>query len=388
MPIEVTPVRGREDLREFVELPYRLHAGTKWIPPLKLERYAYLNRTLNPFFKHGEAELFLARRHGRIVGRISAQIDRKFNDYHDNRWGLFGFIEFEDDPNLLRELLAVADRWLRDRGCDRMVGPMDFILNEEAGILFEGYELEPMLRHPWHPQYYKQRFDEMGLLKAMDLFHYHLHISDRDERMLPVMFKVAERARTKYGVRLRRMSWWHMRRELDEFAKVYNAAWAGNWGFVPYGKEELDEFAITYRLIYSREFFMVAESDEGTMAIGITIPDINQVYKKMKGRLLPFGWWYYLNRKRYIDRCRISFLGVLPEYQHTGVAAVLYLEHFEIAANSPIKWGEAGWILESNHSMNRALDAMGSTIVKRCRVYERLFEEGAVRAAPPGIELD
>ena len=385
--VEVLPVRGRSEVREFVEFPFRLHAGTNWIPPLKLERYAYLSKKLNPYFKHGEAELFLARRDGRTAGRISAQIDHAFNEFHGNRWGMFGFLEFEDDQEVLDALLAAAQSWLRERARDRMVGPMDFVMNEESGILFEGYELEPMIRQPWHPPYYRTRCEAAGLQKAMDLFHWRLHITDREERMLPILPQLAERARTKYGIRIRKMSWLRLGRDLKEFNKVYDAAWSDNWAFVPYSKEDLADLAVTYRLIYARDWFMVAENDKQTVAVAITIPDINQVYKKMKGRLLPLGWWYYLNKKRYIDRCRIGFLGVLPEYQHTGVAAELYIEHYDMAERSRIKTGEAGWILESNKSMNRALEALGGTIVKRCRVYERLLEEGAERSAPPGIEL-
>ncbi len=363
------------ELREFVELPFRLHAGTPWIPPLKLERYAYLSRRLNPFFKHGEAEYFLARRDGRLVGRITAQIDRAFNAFHESRWGLFGFLEFEDDQEILDSLLHAAAAWLRERGCERMVGPMDFVMNEESGVLIEGFELEPMIRQPWHPPYYQTRCEAAGLIKAMDLFHWDVLVSDRDERMLELLPKLAERCHTKYGITIRRMSWLHLRRELDEFAKVYNAAWSKNWGFVPYSKEDLDDLGITYRLIYDRNWFMVAENDQETVAVAISIPDINQVYKKMKGRLLPFGWWYYLNRKRIIDRVRVGFLGVLPEYQHTGVAAALYMEHFNVAARTGVSHGEAGWILETNNSMNRGLEAMGGRIVKRCRVYERSLED-------------
>jgi GNAT superfamily N-acetyltransferase len=350
---------------------------------LKLERYAYLSRKLNPFFKHGEAELFLARRDGRVVGRISAQIDRAFNAFHSHRWGLFGFVEFEDDPEVFDGLLAAAEAWLRARGRDRMIGPMDFVINEESGLLLEGHELEPMIREPWHPTYYRTHFERAGLVKAMDLLHWALKLSDRDEGMLPILPRLAERARTKYGVEMRRMSWLHLRRELDEFAKIYNAAWSRNWGFVPYDKHDLDDLGITYRLIYSRDWFMIAEADGQTIAMAITIPDINQVYKKMKGRLLPLGWWYYLNRRRYIDRCRVGFLGVLPEYQHTGVAASLYMEHFETAARTRIQYGNAGYILETNTSMNRGLEAMGGRIAKRCRLYERLLEPGAEPAAPP-----
>ncbi len=374
MPIEVRPVKGFGELRRFVDLPYRLHAGTPWIPPLKLERYAYLSRKLNPFFRHGEAEYFLAWRDGRIVGRITAQIDRAFNEYHKHRWGLFGFLEFEDDQEILDALLETADAWLRARGCDRMVGPMDFVMNEECGVLFEGHELEPMIRQPWHPPYYQVRCEAAGLTKAMDVFHWKIYITDRETRMLPILPDLAERCRTKHGIRLRKMSWWHLRREMDEFAKVYNAAWSKNWGFVPYDKHDLDDLALTYRLIYDKHWFMVAENDQETVAMAITIPDINQVYKKMKGRLLPLGWWYYLRRRSIIDRARVGFLGVLPEYQHTGVAAALYLEHFDMAAATRVEFGEAGWILETNSSMNRGLEAMGGRITKRCRIYERLFQ--------------
>jgi GNAT superfamily N-acetyltransferase len=371
MPVDVTPVKGARQLKAFVDLPFRLHAGTPWIPPLRLERYVYLNRKLNPFFRHGEAEFFLARREGRVVGRISAQIDHAFNEYHSSRWGMFGFLEFEEDSEVLDVLLATAKAWLLERGCERIVGPMDLVMNEECGVLFEGFEREPMIRQPWQPPYYRQRCEAAGLTKAMDLFHWELRVDDPQERMNPILPKMAERSRTRYGIQIRKMSWLHLRRELDEFAKIYNAAWSDNWGFVPYDKHDLDDLGLTYRLIYSRDWFMVAESGDEAVAMAISIPDINQAYKKMKGRVLPFGWFHYLNRKRYISRVRIGFLGVLPEYQHTGVAAALYLEHYAMSAKSGrIGWGEAGWILETNKSMNRGLEAMGGHIVKRCRVYD------------------
>ena len=374
VPLDVTPVRGPADLRAFVALPYRLHAGTNWIPPLKLERYAYLSRKLNPFFKHGEAAYFLARRDGRVVGRVSAQIDRAFNAFHDNRWGLFGFFEFEDDPHVFDALLAAAEAWLRERGRDRMVGPMDFVTNEECGVLIEGFELEPMIRQPWQPPYYRRHFERAGLVKAMDMFHWDVKISDRVERMLPILPELATSSRIKHGVSLRKMSRLHLRREMDEFAKVYNAAWSSNWGFVPLDKHDLDDLAITYQLVFDSRWFMVAEIEGKTVAIAITIPDVNQAQKKMKGRLLPLGWWYFLRKRKIIDRVRVGFLGVLPEYQHTGVAAALYIEHFDVAERVQLGTSEMGWILETNKAMNRGMEAMGGRIVKKFRVYERLLE--------------
>jgi GNAT superfamily N-acetyltransferase len=370
MPVEISAVKGLGDLREFVALPFRLHAGTPWIPPLKVERYAFLTRKLNAYFTHGEAQYFLARRDGRVVGRITAQVDRAFNEFHQSRWGMFGFLEFEDDQEIVDGMLAVAGGWVRSRGCDRMVGPMNFQLNDEGGVMIEGFEREPLIREPWNPPYYQARCEAAGLTKAMDLFGWDLSISDR-ERMNPILPKVAERARTKYGITIRRMSRRHLRSEMDEFAKVYNAAWSHNWGFVPYSKADLDQYTIDMQLVFSRDWYMIAEADGKTVAMAITIPDIHQVYKKMKGRLLPLGWLYYLLRGRIIDRVRVGFLGVLPEYQHTGVAAALYLEHFQTAEHSRQKTGEASFILEVNTSMNRGLEAMGGRLVKRWRLYER-----------------
>jgi GNAT superfamily N-acetyltransferase len=195
--------------------------------------------------------------------------------------------------------------------------------------------------------------------------------------MNPLLPQLSERARTKYGITIRRMSRRHLRRELDEFATVYNAAWSQNWGFVPYSKADLDAYALDLQLVYARDWFMIAEQDGKTIAMAITIPDIHQVYKKMQGRLLPLGWFYYLIRNRIMDRVRIGFLGVLPEYQHTGVAAAIYLEHFDTAERSHQKQGEASFILEVNTSMNRGLEAMGARIVKRWRVYERALTGGS-----------
>jgi GNAT superfamily N-acetyltransferase len=170
------------------------------------------------------------------------------------------------------------------------------------------------------------------------------------------------------------MSRRHLRRELDQFAKIYNAAWSRNWGFVPYSKEDLDAYALDLQLVYDKDWFMIAENDHEAVAMAITVLDINQVLAKMRGRLLPLGWWHYLNKGRIINRVRVGFLGVLPEYQHTGVAAALYVEHFDMAERTPRTGGEMGWILETNKAMNRGMEAMGGRVVKRFRVYERLLE--------------
>ena len=195
-----------------------------------------------------------------MVGRITAQVDRAFNEFHASKWGMFGFLEFEDDLEIVQALLAVAEDWVRAHGCDRLVGPMNFQLNDEGGVMIEGFEREPLIREPWNPPYYQRRCEEAGLAKAMDLYGWDLSITDR-ESMNPILPKIAERAHDKYGITIRKMSRRHLRREMDEFAEVYNAAWSHNWGFVPYSKTDLDAYAIDMQLVFSRDWFMIAEAD-------------------------------------------------------------------------------------------------------------------------------
>jgi len=368
--LTVSSVRSFGDLRAFVELPYRLHAGTPWVPPLRLERYVFLSRRANAFFKHGRAQYLLARRAGRVVGRISVQVDDAFNAHHDARWGMFGFLELVDEPDVLPALLGAAEAWARGQGCDRLVGPMDFTMNDESGVLVEGHALRPLIRQPWHPLYYQRRCEEAGLAKAVDLLSWRLDVSDRD-RVRPALWRFAERARTQHGVTIRPMDRRRLRQELEAFADIYNAAWASNWGYVPYGKTDLDAYALELQLVYSPGWFMVAEIDGEPIAMAITVMDVNQVLARMNGRLLPLGWWRFLRRHRTVDQVRVGFLGVKPEYAMTGAAAALYERHYELATRTRLKGGEAGWVLEDNRGMNRGLEMMGGTPVKRFRVYER-----------------
>jgi hypothetical protein len=371
--VVVTPVGTRGERKEFIELPFRLHATSElWVPPLRLERKLFLNPRFNNWFKNGEAQLFLARRDGRVVGRISAQIDHVFSNHQQNEWGLFGFLEMEDDEEVLRALLDAAAEWLRARGRDRMVGPMDFTMNDESGVLFEGYDREPFIKQPWHPPYYRELCEKAGLEKAMDLFMWELHIQDRSS-VQPAIVELADKLEPEHGIRIRKMSRRKLRKELDVFGETYNDAWKDNWDFRPYTDADLDTYAADLQLVFDKHWFMVAEKiDTGeSVGVAITVPDINQVLKKMNGRILPFGWWYFLRRAKLMDRVRVGFLGVKKDYQHTGVAAGFYIEHFNMAAETPQNWGEQGWILETNEAMNRGMEGMGGRLVKKYRVYER-----------------
>ncbi|MGH2911458.1 MAG: GNAT family N-acetyltransferase [Solirubrobacteraceae bacterium] len=376
MAVSVKEVSSRGDLKAFIDLPFRLHSNHPlWVPPLKIERRLFLNRKMNAFFTHGEAEYFLAWRDGQVVGRITAQVNHAFNDYQKKNWGWFGFLELEDDQEVLQALLIAAEGWLRERGKERMVGPADFSMNDESGILIEGFDLRPMILQPWHPPYYQQRIEQAGMSKAMDLLMWNLEVTNRD-KVMPVIWELAEKVQSEHGIRVRPMRRRQLRKDLDSFAEVYNSAWSKNWDFVPYSKKDLDGLAQELHLAFDKHWFMIAEREEDGEVVGmaITVPDLNQMLEKMKGKLLPLGWWHFLRKGRIMDRVRVGFLGVKPEYQHTGVAAKLYEEHFDAAEARPQKGGEMGWILETNTPMNRGMEAMGGKVVKRYRVYERVLQ--------------
>jgi GNAT superfamily N-acetyltransferase len=252
-----------------------------------------------------------------------------------------------------------------------MVGPMDFTTNHECGLLVEGHEREPQILEFWHHPYYAELLERYGLVKAMDLYKWELHLDTALSNTLPVIFELAEKVEPEHGVRIRHMRKRDFQQEVRRFMEVYNAAWERNWGFVPLTDSELEHYAKELKPLLDEHWAMIAEKDGETVGAALTIPDYNQVLKHLNGRLLPLGWLKALLARRRIDRVRVFALGVKPEYQHTGVAAGFYVEHYNMAQATPQKWGEMGWILETNTPMNRGMEAMGGKIVKRYRLYDK-----------------
>jgi GNAT superfamily N-acetyltransferase len=373
-------VRSGRDLMRFIKLPWRLYRNEpRWVPPLISERKRHLDREHNPFFEHAEAEYFLALRDGQVVGRISAHVDHRFNEFQRNDWGLFGFFEAEEDQEVANALLSTAEAWLRERGRDNMVGPLDFSTNHECGLLVEGHERRPQILENWHHPYYAALLEGWGLHKVMDLFKWELHINDKG-KVLPVLFELAEKVEPEHGIKVRPMRKRAFEQEVRAFMEVYNSAWEKNWGFVPLTDSELKSYAKELKPILDENWAWVAEKDGQVVGAALSLPDYNQILRKVNGRLLPFGWMHFLRARKEIDSVRVFALGVKPEYQHTGVAAKFYAEHFESASRTPQSWGEMGWILETNTAMNRGMEAMGGRIVKRYRLYERPLTESSAPA--------
>jgi GNAT superfamily N-acetyltransferase len=374
MTVEVRPVTSRRELDTFIKLPWRLYRNEpNWIAPLLMDQKRRLDRDKNPFFKHAQATYLLAYRDGQAIGRVTAHVDANLNNFQDNAWGLFGWFECEQNPEAAGALLDAAASWLRERGRDRMVGPMDFTTNDECGLLIEGHEHPPIILCPWHHPYYQRIFEQdLGLKKSMDLYMWSLWVSGR-ERVNPAIWEMADKLESEHGIACRNFRKKELEAEVGRFLEVYNSAWERNWGFVPLTEEEVRHYAKDLKPVLDENWAMLAERTDSGEVVGaaLTLPDYNQVLAKLNGRIFPFGWIAVLRGRKKINAVRVFALGVKPDYQHTGVAARFYQMHFDAAERTPQKGGEMGWILEVNESMNRAMEGMGGKITRRYRVYER-----------------
>ena len=374
--ISIRPVRTRRELKRFVKVPFRLHREhPQWVPPLVYERMQFLDREKNPYFEHAEAEYFVAERDGEPVGRISAQIDRRWDEFQGGGDGMFGFFETVEDREVAEALLGAAEDWLRARGRRRLLGPMDFTTNDELGILIEGFELRPMVLQPWHPPFYRELVEDRGYAKAMDLLMWYLELGKLKEgdQFAPEIHAAAEKALRDEGIAIRNIDKRNLGREMQKFTEVYNEAWSKNWGFVPATEAEVEFHAKLLKQVIDEDWGFIAEKEGEAVGVAFTLPDVNQALAKTGGRLLPFGWLRFLLAKRRIDRVRVFALGVKHEYRHSGVAAGLYLEHLKAASPEGVPGGETGWILETNEPMNRAMEGMGGKVVKRYRIYEQVL---------------
>jgi hypothetical protein len=386
--IEVRPVRTRSDLTAFIKLPFRLYADQPlWVPPLIAERRRHLDRERNPFFEHAEAEYFLAWRDGQPVGRITAQTDHRFNEFQENRWGMFGFFECEDDTRTAGALLDAARGWLTDHGHDLMVGPMDFTTNHECGLLVEGHELPPQLLENWHHPYYARLLELNGLVKEIDLLKWQILASDH-HRVRPVIYRLADRLEEAHGIRIRNMRKRNLAAEVRAFMDVYNSAWQRNWGFVPLTDHEFEHYARELKPVLDEKWALVAEKGDEVVGASLTLPDYNQVLRRLGGRLLPFGWATLVRERSKINEIRVFALGVKSGYEHTGVAAAFYANIWRTVQAHGIRRAETGWILETNHPMNSAMNALAGDIVKRYRVYRAPLTPRQPTVRPAALPSD
>jgi GNAT superfamily N-acetyltransferase len=373
--IEVREVENKRDLKKFVKVPFRVHRDhAEWVPPLIMERMDFLNRRKNPYFDHAEVKLWIAEVDGEPVGRISAQIDERWDEYRGGNDAQFGFFETIDDPEVADALLDSGCEWLAGKGREKVYGPMDFTTNDEVGIQIEGFDVKPVILENSHQPYVKELVEANGFTKAMDLLMWHLEMGNLAEGLEfhPAIMEAAQASLDEHGITIRSMRKSDMQAEVMRFHSVYNEAWGDNWGFVPITEDEAGYHAKLLKQIIDEDWAMIAETKDGTVVgAALTLPDINQVLAKIDGHLFPTGWYKFLRGKSKIDNVRILALGVTKAYQHTGVAAALYVRHIQTTSPDKVMTGEAGWILETNEPMNRALEGMGGVVNKKFRIYEK-----------------
>ncbi|MGH7498174.1 MAG: GNAT family N-acetyltransferase, partial [Gemmatimonadales bacterium] len=319
-----------------------------------------LSRKKNPFFEHGDAEYFLAERDGEVVGRIAAITNRLHNETHDDRVGFFGFFESVDDQPVADALFSAAAAWCRERGHDVLRGPASFSVNDECGLLVDGFDSPPTLMMPHNPRYYIQLLERAGFVTAKNLLVYQ---GGAEEHYVPVPERLArgtELIRKRMGIEIRPLNMKDFKGEVERIKELYNAAWEKNWGFVPMTDHEIDHLAEQFKPVVIPELVPMAEKDGKVIGFGIALPDLNVIFRtNRKGRLFPMVLrllWALKTRK--IRRARILLLGITPEYRGKGIDAMLYHWIWTRSGERQIYWGEAGWILEDNPAMNAGLEKM------------------------------
>jgi GNAT superfamily N-acetyltransferase len=371
-PVSVEPVAGRRGLGLFLDLPYRLHAGDPlWVPPLRGQARRLISRRRNPLFSYGEAQLFVARRGPRVLGRIAAIRNPRHNSRHRDTDGFFGQFECADDPAVARTLIEAAGQWLRRRHLSSMTGPVNLTTNDECGVLVAGFGLPPRLMMPYNPPYYGDLLEAAGLRKAKDLFAWQRDLRPLDGRAA----QLAARLERRGNLRVRALDLRDFDAELPRVRHLYNTAFDGLWGFVPMTE---DEFAVLGRRIRpfldARQIFL-AEDDGRAVGVGISLPDLNQALPAARGRLttwgVPLGLLRLHRAARRIDRLRSIVVGVLPEYRGRGVDLLLYTRGLQAAAAGGYRDTEFGWTLEDNDAINASLTSAGATLSKTYRLYRK-----------------
>jgi GNAT superfamily N-acetyltransferase len=380
--VEIISVASSRQLRQFVDLPWRIYNGTEypqWVPPLRIAVRDALDTRANPFYKTADRQLFLALRDGEPVGRIAAIENRAHNDFHKDRVGFFGFFECVNDQAVATALLSSADQWLRARGLDTMRGPMNPSTNHECGMLVGGFGRHPMIMTTWNPRYYPELIEKAGFTKAKDLLAYFFPMQGERAFQMPERVRaVAERA-IGGGLTFRDLNLKDFAAEVERCWEIYNDAWEPNWGFVPMSKESFVHEAQVLKYIVFPQFTFMAEIDGKPAGFMIIVPDFHHAFKAIgNGRLLPTGIFKLLAAKKRLKTGRIMILGARAEYRKRGIFALFAHEMFRRGKEFGALGAEASWILEDNDKLNRPLESMGAKEYRRWRIYDR-----PIRATAP-----
>ena len=376
--VRIERVQTRQDLEDFIRFPFELYRGDpNWVPPLLSQRRHLLESKHNPFFEHADVVLWLARRQGRVVGTTSSHVDHLHNKTHEDKIGMFGFFETVNDYAVAEALLSTAKDWVRQQGMVALRGPLSFSQNDECGLLVDGLDGPPMVMMPYNPRYYIEFLERFGLAKAMNLYAYFGNLAQfgGDPNKLPEkLVRVTEKVKARAGITMRFLDMKLFDEEIDEAKKVYNKAWQKNWGFVPMTDAEFDKLAADLKQVLDPHLAVIAEIDGEPVGVCVGVPDVNQVFKHLNGRLFPIGWIKALWYARKVNQARLMILGVVEEHRARGIESLLIFETFKAAIQGGYQAMEMGWVLENNELMNRVVqnlgDAYGAYAYRTYRIYQ------------------
>src|SRR5713101_765635 len=375
--IEISEVSSRRDRDAFIKFQWQIYANDPvWVPPLIIERKTFLDRKRHPFYQHGDAALFLARKNGEIVGRIMASDDPNYNSLHQSNVGCFGLFECIDDIDVAAALFQAAEDWLRKKGRTEVMGPIDYSTNYVCGLLIEGFQFAPTILTAHNPPYYRELIEGCGFTKAKDWYAW--WFAD-PAKAVAHLRRFAERVRRRWPVTIRSANLRNIREESRRLRQIYNQAWEKNWGFVPFTEAEFEFMTREMKPLLVPEFAWVAEIGNEPVGFTLCLPDINVALRDLNGRLTRFGFPIGLIKllfyKRHIRKGRLIALGVIEKYRRAGVAEMLVLRVMEETMIKRGITGELSMTLEDNFMINRFLEAIGATKYKTYRIFKRILTE-------------
>ncbi len=370
--LKVISADGRKALREFIRLPWSLYADDPaWVPPLLLERSQFISPR-NPYFAHAKCCLWLAYRDKKPVGRIIAQIDELHLARYRDATGFFGMLEAEDNCETFHALLDTAETWLRDEGIKRVRGPFNLSINQECGLLIEGFEIPPMFMMSHARPYYPLRVEEQGYEYAKDLFAYQVEANFTFTKSVQA---VLEKARRHVHVRPLRRA--HFDEDFKIIQEIWKEAWSENWGFLPLTKAELSHFGYALRFLANKDFVQIAEVDGVPAAMIVALPNLNELIRDLDGRIFPFGWLKLVWRLKvgFSKTARVLLMGIRKQYNETRLGAALAFMLVDALRGAGLRRGirqwELSWILEDNKGMRHILESIGAFPYKHYRIYQK-----------------
>jgi len=370
--IDIIPVETKKQRAEFIDFPHDLYLGDpNYVPELFVGQDDLLNSAKHPFYLHSSAQPFLAYKDGKIVGRIAAIWNTHHNSFNNVNEGQFGFFDCINDQEIANALFKTAEDWVKAKGGEQLVGPINLSTNESCGLLIEGFEYPPVAMMTYNYPYYIDLINNYGFAKRVDLRAYDIKTEAANLRSVRLLEKLEERLK-RSGIVLRLIDLKNFKIEAEKIKKVYNKAWDKNLGFVPMTDEEFAWIAKDLKMIADPDFCIIAEKDNEIVGFSVGIPNINEILIKIKrGRLLPTGIFKLLFGKKKVKSLRVMMLGVLEDYRKMGIEACLYGRIIKNAGIRGIKGAECSWMLDHNYMMNHAIEQINGELYKKYRIYEK-----------------